>query len=129
MHKNIRTWLGSTFIVLALMLCACNPKASNAPISKDKMAMVLLDLHLAEGQSLIQYSDSTQHKSKTTGKNLDSLAMYYHSILEHHHISLQQWEEALHWYKDHSDSLEKVYDMILPKLEPLKAPYTNSNSR
>jgi hypothetical protein len=120
MHKNTRTFL-SSIIGLAILLCSCGiNKQDHAPINREKMSALLLDIHFAEAYSSILPKDSNTQAASLSGKNLDSLALYHQAIFSKHKINIQDWEQALKWYTQHPQELDSVYASILPVLDSLK---------
>ena len=120
MHKNTKTSL-SSIIGLAMLLCSCgNKKQDHAPINREKMSALLIDIHFAEAYSSILPKDTNAQPASVSGKNLDSLAMYHQAIFSKHKINIQDWEQALKWYTQHPQELDSVYAHILPILDSLK---------
>lgn len=124
MLKNTKTSL-SSLVGLALFLFSCsNNSQEQAPINREKMSALLIDIHFAEAYSGILSKDSNAKPLSLTGKNIDSLAVYYQAVFSKHKIQLAQWEKALTWYTQHPQELDSVYARILPILDSLK---TKSN--
>ncbi len=81
------------------------------------MALVLSDLHLAEARAAQLPADSGGHAD--LGRNLDSLAVFYHTILQHHDLDTTQFRQALDWYIAHPEQLDSVYKKGIVQLEKL----------
>lgn len=107
--------------VLSLALCAvlllpaCKEEAEQH-MSPEKMKDVLTDIHFAEIYSTM-VNDSLH---KTTNKNIDSLRVYYKSILEHHDITMEELQSSLHWYADHPVEMDTVYINIQNELSTIE---------
>ncbi|XZF16517.1 DUF4296 domain-containing protein [Chitinophagaceae bacterium MMS25-I14] len=102
---------------LVLLLAACKTEESHIPAGK--MKQVLLDIHIAESWSSMCVTDSLkQHPSRE--KNMDSLAVYYNSILKHYNITSDEFQSSMQWYQHHPDELDSVYANIIPELSKLE---------
>lgn len=102
-------------LLFILLLAACNMQ-SQAPIPAEKMQKVLMDLHFAETYSMMV--GDTSHKAKN--KNYDSLAVYYHDILQHYKISEEELKKSLDYYRDNPEEMDTVYNRMLPELSKLE---------
>lgn len=100
------------------MLAGCKTNKENAPISREKMTSILLDVHFAEAYSSMLKSDSLQKKHNN--KNIDSLALFYKQILNKHQVSIDLFDSAMKWYSNHPQEMDSVYTHILPVLDSLK---------
>ena len=99
-------------IMLALLLTAgCHTEGDHLP--PEKMQKVLLDIQLAEVYGSMAGTDSLKH---TGLRNNDSLIVYYHEVLAHHNITLQDFTQSLNWYRRHPDQLDSVYVKAMDKL-------------
>ncbi|MES2479320.1 MAG: DUF4296 domain-containing protein [Bacteroidota bacterium] len=116
MHKNIRICLSSLSLITSLIACKSNN--TEAPINKEKMKLILLDVHFAESYSSMLKNDTLQKKS--SNKNIDSLAVFYGQILEKHGISYELFDSAMNWYSHHPEELDSVYTYLLPVMDSLK---------
>ena len=96
-------------IAIAVSLSSCHPKGNDAHIPPKQMEKVLLDVHLAETYSA-QLTDSTH---KVGEKNADSLAVYYKAIFAKHHITADQFNQSLTWYKNHPEDFDTVYTNMI----------------
>lgn len=81
------------------------------------MQEILVDMHLAESYSQ-GLGDSTANRFQ---KNYDSLAGFYTSILKHHDLSFEDFNEALEWYKERPMRIDTLYGKVLNQLNEIKA--------
>ena len=105
-------FLPAVAALLLLHSCKMNDN-KQAPVSREKMQEILTDINIAEVYSTMVL-DST-HKGGT--KNEDSLAAYYHYIFEHHHITKEEFEKGMIWYKAHPDEMDSVINGMMPVVE------------
>lgn len=115
-HQSIITmrYLLITAFAAIMLLHSCKPNDSKkAPISREKMQQILTDINIAEVYSSMVI-DST-HKGGT--RNTDSLAAYYHYIFEHHHITKEEFDKGMVWYRAHPDEMDSVVNGIMPVVE------------
>ena len=102
-------------LAILLFFCIVMPGCKEEdvpPMPREKMTAIITDLHLAEVYSSM-VNDSTH---KTTNKNLDSLAYYYKSILNHHNVSMQEFTNSLNWYSRETAQLDSVYVDVLAEI-------------
>lgn len=116
MLKNTRVYLSSLSLIFLLLGCKTNHE--QAPISREKMTSILLDVHYAEAYSSMLKSDSLQ--KKYNNKNIDSLAFFYKQILNKHQVSFDLFDSAMNWYSIHPQEMDSVYTHLLPVLDSLK---------
>jgi hypothetical protein len=107
---------------LPFFLLACQQK-DQAPISREKMEQLVLDLHMAEVYSSVG-RDSLHSVSV---KKMDSLAVYYKDVLHHHNITQEQYIAIVDWYKINPEELDSVYARVIPRMSELEAKYTNGS--
>jgi len=81
------------------------------------MAGILLDIHLAESYSQ-GLGDSMTNKFE---KNYDTLPSFYTSILKHHDVSFEDFNEAMDWYKQRPVNIDTLYGKVINQLNELKA--------
>jgi len=111
---------------IALLLCvvlsiSCQKKQSDSEhLSQDQMGKILFDVQLAEAYSTMVTKDTVH---KLTGRNMDSLGVYYKEILAHNKVSEQLFNESLNYYREHPDELDSIYTRMLPEFEKLQAVY------
>ncbi|HEY9178734.1 MAG TPA: DUF4296 domain-containing protein [Flavipsychrobacter sp.] len=114
------------FLLLTFIVCtlsSCVEKEQQA-LSSDKMTEVLTDIYLAEVYSSI-VNDTTGVSAK---KNMDSLAVYYKSVLVHHGITLDQFSNSLRWYSSHPEEMDSVYVNVLNELSTMEGVQNASNT-
>jgi len=104
--------------VILLSFSCSRPNENHLP--PQKMQQVLLDIHLAEGYSMTLHPDSNKRNIE---RNMDSLAVFYRSILKHHNVTQQGFLQSMDWYKRHPEELDSVYAEILPEMSKLEATY------
>jgi hypothetical protein len=105
---------------LSLLLCSifsCKQGQEKPPVPEEKMQEILVDMHLAESYSQ-GLGDSSVNRFQ---KNYDSLASFYTSILKHHSLSFEDFNEALEWYKERPMRIDTLYGKVLNQLNELKA--------
>ncbi len=116
MKRNIVLLILPVFFSLQ----ACKNKKESWHLSHAQMSSLLLDMHAAEAYSTMALKDSTR---KGDTKNFDSLAQYYTDIFAHYHITKEQFDQNLDWYKQHQDDLDSVYSAMLPEFSKLESIY------
>jgi len=104
-------------LIVPAVLQGCRQGAEQPPVPEEKMQDILLDIHLAEAYSQ-GLGDSARNRFE---KNYDSLASFYTSILKHHSLSFEAFNEALEWYKERPASIDTLYHKVLNRLNELKA--------
>lgn len=93
-------------VIFTLLLIASGCKNKNGGhLPRKVMQDVLMDISLAEGYS-IMVKDSLHAAGS---KNYDSLAVFYKEIFAHHHITQEEFEQSLDWYKENTSELDSVY--------------------
>ena len=95
----------SAFVLLLFLFSCWKEKP---PVRPGKMALVLMDLHIAEAHAL-QILPDTGKPAPAPGRNLDSLALFYQSILHHHGMDTADFRRAMDWYVLHPEQLDSVY--------------------
>ncbi len=98
-------------------LWGCKQGKETPPVPEEQMQQVLLDIHLAETYSQ-GLGDTTANRFQ---KNYDSLAGFYTSILKHHNMSLESFNEAMAWYRERPSRIDTLYGKVLTGLNELKA--------
>jgi hypothetical protein len=110
------------FIFLALSLTvfgSCSHREQQH-LSPEKMEQIMLDINLAEAYSTIVKPDTVKPRQE---RNLDSLAVFYQSVLKHHGITKEDFEQSLEWYKHNPEQLDSVYADMIPQMSKLEAVY------
>lgn len=107
-------------LVVLIGLTACKNKTlQDAPIPISNMAKILADMHLAESYSL-GLGDSARNKFD---KNYDSLTVFYHTVLNHYKLSINQFDDALNWYKSKPVFMDSLYQCIELRMDDLRKDY------
>lgn len=97
-------------MMLAILLAACsNNSKDEAPIAMPKMEKILIDLHMAEVYSTMLDTGMNRRNEK----NIDSLAVFYKDVLQHHNVSLEQFKEGMAWYKAHPGEIDSCYKHMI----------------
>jgi len=102
-------------ILLTGFLSSCTEQ-EQSHLPPGKMTEVMTDIYLAEVYSSV-VNDSA---GISVNKNMDSLAMYYKTVLHHHGISLEEFSNSLRWYSDHPTQLDSVYINVLNELSTME---------
>lgn len=103
------------FVAIALFSNCENKKetAITAPIAKDKMKIILIDLYLAEAAAEMYRitKDSTllPHKS-----------YYFEDIFKKHHLTQIQYEKAYEYYTARPELLWEIYDEMHTDLNAIE---------
>lgn len=105
------------FYLLFTFFISCGEKAEKSIsipthiLSKEKIAQVITDIHIAEAESTLNaISDSTFKRS-----------VYFEEIFEKHQITKQQYEESLAFYISHPEVFNKIYEQVLSDLSKMQA--------
>jgi hypothetical protein len=120
MHKSIRHFLIKAGLPAAiscgiLLISSCQ-KEEKAPVTKDKMAAILVEVHLAEA-----YTSLLPHDSTGAPKNLDSLGFYYKRILSKYRLTPQSFDSAIQWYRFHPAQMDSLYAKVVAHFDSLQA--------
>lgn len=126
MQLNTRHLAGNTRKTLAIALLiflqffnfSCKNGTKGNVLPAGKTEAILLDLHIAEAYSAIQYQDSAAAQVQHS-KNVDSLAKYYSNILTHHGVSYNDFVSTMDWYADHPALLDSIYAALNPKIDSI----------
>ena len=105
-------------LVVVLMLGSC--KQQQPAIDAPKMKLILTDLHYAEAYSMHLNKDTSSVETK---RNMDSLAVFYQSVLKHHQVSLKEFETSFNWYAHHPNELDSIYMKMLPEMTTQEGVY------
>ncbi len=94
-------------LFIAFLINACQNKGENMTISREKMANILLDIHLAETAA-----------SNLSAQKKDSMtAIYYQQIYQIHNIQEQEFKNNLNILKYNPEEMNKVYLLVTDSLE------------
>lgn len=105
-------------VVISLSSCKDEESKPADLIPREKMKVVLTDIHLAE-----VYSTMVNDSSGIRNKNLDSLAYYYKTILAHHDVTFENFKESFYWYRQHPQELDTVYQDMMPIISTYEGTY------
>ncbi|MEI6823281.1 MAG: DUF4296 domain-containing protein [Bacteroidota bacterium] len=112
--------------ILSAMLVSCGNKKGASPesssvINKKKMAIVLVDVYLAESALLITSQEGKNTKAYTI--------LYYNYIFEKNEITRGQYIKSIRYYSFHLKEMKEVYNDVINKLVVLhKQHRINKNS-
>lgn len=109
----IRTIIAA--VVCCTMLFSCT-EADKPHLPREKMKDIITDIHLAEVYSTLV----TDSLHRPTNKNLDSLALYYKSILAHHKVSLGDFQNSVDWYMQNPKELDSAYVSVMAEISTLE---------
>lgn len=94
-----------TIVIACCTMCACNHMNSGDHLPRQKMEDIMYDLSLAEA-----YSTKTPDNIAFGGlKNMDSLAGYYKDVLDHYHVTKDEFQKSLEWYKQQPNEIDSIY--------------------
>ena len=113
-----RTQSTARFIIALLFICvlvSCGDKSKSVAIppnilSREKMAAVLTDIHIAEAEA----------GSRTLPDSTSKVPVSFEKIFEKDSISKSQYEESLSFYMDNPDLLDTVYVQVLNELSKMQ---------
>ena len=111
------------FSCLLLIISACKDEEKGKVVvpggvlSAETMQSILRDMYLAEAYSVVLKPDTGEYANR---KNIDSLAVFYKEILEHHKVSKEEFEKSMTYYKRNPAHLDSVYNRVLPQLSTLE---------
>ena len=102
-------------LLFVFILASCGDKNKSVTIpsnilSKEKMAAVLTDIHIAEAEA----------GSRTLPDSTSKVPVSFEKIFEKDSISKSQYEESLSFYMDHPDLLDTVYVQVLNELSKMQ---------
>lgn len=81
------------------------------------MVKVLTDMHLAEVYSQ-GIGDSVRNRFE---KNYDSLSAFYISILKHHKLGFETFNETIAWYKERPAMMDSLYAKVLSNVVEIRS--------
>lgn len=112
-----------TLIFACLLFFSCsNIKTVKIPdtvLSKQKMAQVMVDIHLLEGSMSLNGTNADKITPENPSPNFD--------VLKKNNISKKQYDESFDFYSQHPALLNEVYDLVLNDLSKMQAEVTNKN--
>jgi hypothetical protein len=109
------------FLFLALLFFGCTDGYEvvipDHILSKEKMAEVMLDIHLIE--ATLNLNAGNVNKDAVEGK-------LSFDVFKKHNISREKYEESYTFYTENPDAMKEVYDIVLKELSKLQASVANS---
>lgn len=95
------------FIIMSIAI-ACNAGLEKPPINRQKMAKILVDVHIAE--SAMQDLQNAEKK--------DSIGrIYYSKIFKIHKVSGADFDQSLKYYRKDPAKMETLYKEVIAELE------------
>lgn len=116
--NTMKTLIASFLMFFQFFNFSCKSRAEKNVLPADKTQAILLDLHIAEAYSSMQYQDSAAVQVQHN-KNVDSLARYYTNILIHHGVSYNDFVSTMDWYASHPALLDSIYASLNPKIDSI----------
>jgi len=107
-------------LALSVLILSCGEEKKSIAIpenilSKEKMAQVITDIHLAEAQASLRSLPDTTSKGSIS----------FQKIFDKDSISKQQYEESLSFYIEHPEMLDSVYAQVLNELSKMQGQAAN----
>ncbi len=110
-----------TFIFACLVLFACSgDKKVNIPpavLPKQKMAEVMLDVHLLEAAMSLNAYNADRVTTQNPAPLFD--------VFTKHKITKKRYNESFEFYSQHPDLLAEVYQLVLDNLSKMQAEVMN----
>lgn len=110
-----------TVLILLLFFASCKNSVvynNKEHIPQKLMEKILLDVNEAECYSMIALD--TLHRAGA--KDMDSLAAYYKVIFNHYHITKEEFNQSLDWYKNNPDHLDTIYSNMMATINKWQNP-------
>lgn len=107
------------FLVLMSLLAGCYHSQQPARIDEtlvippDKMVMVLVDLHLADGAANVKQRQDIEIK--------DIAGPYLDLVLKKHQITRESLDESIRFYAYHMEEYGKIYEKVVEELGKIQA--------
>lgn len=110
------------FAFTAFSWTSCKSKKEKPPVSEAIMKKVIVDLQIAESYSLgLGAAEDSSRKTTRYSKNKDSLYLFYSAILKNHHLTFEEFNDAIGWYKKHPETMDSLLSQSLDELNRQKA--------
>ena len=110
-----------TLIFACILLFACSEeKKADIPstvISKQKMAEVMIDIHLLEATMNL----NNYNIDRITNGNSSIL----YDVFKKHKITKKEYRESFNYYSQHPEILTEVYQLVLDNLSKMQAEVMN----
>lgn len=101
----------SCFLLLVLGLIACAPEKHSRPdevISKEKMALILADIHQAEGIISV--------KNFSKDSSLLLFAEIEQQLYDKHAVTKESFKESYNWYTANAQEYKDLYSIVVDTL-------------
>lgn len=105
-----------SFIIIVIVITACQFKKKSYIISPDKMVELLVQIHIADGVSFV----SPDLQSSAV---YDSM-VYSTFVFDKFGISREQFDSSMAYYSRKPTQLEKIYDKVVSKLSLMEVELT-----
>ncbi len=102
-------------IILSLLLFSCGNKYVLSP---EKLADVLVDMHVTEGIAMQQRAEF-----RNNGEKVD----LYNSVFKKHQITPEQFDSTMVYYSKNCHQFVEIYDVVYQRLEDLKQEVEDGN--
>jgi DNA-binding transcriptional ArsR family regulator len=112
-----------SFLFICLLVVACSDKPTisipDNVLSKEKMAAVMLDVHLLEASMSMTGINRNNIDLAGSSVSLDL------DVLKKNNITKKQFDESFNFYSNNPQLLSEVYQMVLNDLSKMQAEVTN----
>ncbi len=116
----------SPALFLLILLFACSHKQTESipptVLSKEKMAAVLVDIHLLEAMM----NTNTLNPDKISSTNAPVLPTV--DVFKKNNISKKQYDDSFDFYTKHPEMLTEIYQVVLNSLSKMQAEAMNKTS-
>lgn len=104
-----------------MLLSACSDatdvKIPDNVLPKEKMAEVMVDVHLLEATINMSITVTDKAGFSEKGQLID--------VFRRHNVTRQQYDESYIFYTRHPDLLSEVYQLVLNELSKIQVEVTN----
>jgi len=103
-------------IIIALVQIACtnSKKEELPPLTKDKLKLIMVDMHIAEA--------AAQNKKVTKDSLLfPDKVMYYDQIYKFHKVTEKEFQQTFNYYISKPLEFDGMYDELIKDLSKLEA--------
>ena len=111
----------TALVFVCLLFFSCSDKKAviipDTILPKQKMAEVLLDVHLLEATMNLNITNP----DKPTSGN----PMPVFDVLKKNKVSKKQYDESFNFYSQHPDLLNELYELVLNELSKMQAQVVN----
>jgi hypothetical protein len=98
-----------------VIFCSCAQKQEGLPagiLTKDKMIVVLVDIHLAEA--------SNENRSLTAIQLNEIVARKYDTVMKKHDITYVQFKTSFEYYLRNPDQFDEIYQEVVNRLSAME---------